>query len=63
MSHQVRLSVFDLLGREIAVLVDGVKNAGSHTVTWDAAGLPTGVYFYRLRAGEFSESKRLALIR
>jgi hypothetical protein len=59
----VSLKIFDILGREVAVLVNGVKNAGSHTVTWDAAGLPTGVYFYRLRAGEFSESKRLALIR
>ena len=46
----VSLRVFDLLGREIATLVDGVVSAGSHSVTWNAASLGSGVYFARLTA-------------
>jgi hypothetical protein len=52
----VRLSVYDLLGREVHVLVDGTLAAGAHTSTFDAAGLPSGSYLYRLEtpAGAFS---------
>jgi hypothetical protein len=61
----VRLSVFDLLGREIAALVDGVQEAGVHNIRWSTNlrnRLPSGVYFYRLRAGSFHFSKRMMLI-
>lgn len=47
----IRLSVFDLLGREIAVLVDEVRNSGTHSVRFDATGFAAGVYFMRLKAG------------
>jgi len=47
----VRLSVFDLLGREIAVLVNEEKPPGSYTVTWNAEGMTSGVYFCQLRTG------------
>lgn len=47
----VRLTVFDLLGREVTTLVHGTRLAGSHTATFDATGLPSGVYLYRLEAG------------
>jgi hypothetical protein len=59
----VRLAVYDLLGREVAVLVDGVKEAGEYTVTWDAQGMASGVYFCRLTAGEFSAVKKMTLMR
>ncbi len=47
---QTRLTVYDLLGREVAVLVDGVMPAGDHSVTFNAAGLPSGMYLIRLQA-------------
>ncbi len=57
----VRLAVYDMLGREVAVLVNEVKQAGAHGVDWNAAGMPSGVYVYRLQAGKFSDVKRLVL--
>lgn len=59
----VSLKVFDLLGREVATIVDEAKPPGSYDIEWNAAMLPTGVYTYRLRAGEFSSLRRLVLIR
>ncbi len=59
----VRLNVYDVLGREIAALVDEVKPAGSYTATFNAANVPSGVYFYRLQAGAFSETKKLMLLK
>jgi hypothetical protein len=47
----VRLTVYDVLGREVATLLDGFSTAGAHTVTWNAAGRASGVYFYRLTTG------------
>jgi hypothetical protein len=57
----VELRVFDLLGREAAVLVNEEKNPGRYAVKWDAGALPSGVYFYRLRAGGFTDTKKLVL--
>jgi beta-glucanase (GH16 family) len=59
--QKVRLAVYDVLGSEVAVLADGTMQAGSHRVEWDARTIPSGVYFYRLRAGSFVETKRLVL--
>jgi len=50
-SVQVKLVVYDILGREVAVLVDGMMPAGNHHVTFDASALPSGIYLYRLDAG------------
>ncbi len=61
-SH-VTLKVFDLLGREMATLVNEVKQSGTHTVTWDASGFSSSVYFYRLIVGDFVETKRLVVVR
>jgi hypothetical protein len=60
---RVQLTVYDLLGHEVATLVDGVEPAGRHTARWDASGVPSGIYFYRLSAGSFAGSKKMALIR
>ena len=53
----------DFLGREVAVLVNERKNAGSYEVNFDARNLASGVYFYRLQAGSFVETKKLLLVR
>tara|TARA_Y100001935_G_scaffold223573_1_gene199125 strand:- start:23709 stop:26729 length:3021 start_codon:yes stop_codon:yes gene_type:complete len=60
---RVRLTVFDALGREIATLVNGLQNAGNHSVTFDASGLSSGIYFYRLETGNFSTIKKMMLIK
>jgi hypothetical protein len=57
------LKIFDLLGREIAVLVDGAKQPGEYSVQWTGEGLQSGVYFYRLSAGSFVDTKKLLLIK
>ena len=59
----VTLKVYDLLGREIATLVNEEKPAGEYEVEFDATGLQSGVYFYTLRAGSFVESKKLLLLK
>lgn len=59
----VSLKVFDGLGREVATIVSGEMSAGSYSKQWDASGLPSGVYFYRLQAGSFTETKKLILLR
>jgi hypothetical protein len=59
----VSMRVYDLLGREVAVLVNEVQEAGSHRVVWSAEGTPSGIYFYRLQAGTFSATKRMVLVK
>ena len=59
----VTLKVFDVLGREVATLVDGVRNAGIHTVQWNASYMPSGVYFYRIVAGNQIQSKTMQLVK
>jgi hypothetical protein len=62
-SGNVSLKVFNMLGEEVATLVTGHRDAGTHLVQWDASGQPSGVYFYRLQAGEFTETRKLLLLR
>ncbi|MGD0339767.1 MAG: T9SS type A sorting domain-containing protein [Bacteroidota bacterium] len=59
----VALKVYDVLGREVETLVNERQNAGSHSVTFNANNLPSGVYFYRMQAGSYSETKKLILLR
>ena len=60
---KVSLKVYDLLGREVATLVNELKSAGSYTATFNAINLASGVYFYRLQAGSFTQTKRLVLLK
>jgi hypothetical protein len=60
-SSSVKLSVYDILGREVSVLVKERVDARSHEVKFDASGLSSGVYLYRLQAGDFVATKRLVL--
>ncbi len=62
-SSWVRLALYDVLGREVAVLVDERKEAGPYAVELNAAGLGTGMYFYRLTAGTYSETKRMLVVK
>jgi hypothetical protein len=59
----VNLKVYDVLGREVATLVEGREEAGEHSVKWNAESFASGVYFYQIRAGGFVETKRLLLLR
>jgi len=59
----IRITVFTILGQRVIVLLEGVQDAGSHEVEFDGASLASGVYFYRLVAGQFVETKRLMLLR
>jgi hypothetical protein len=62
-TSEVSLIVYDMLGREVASLVDGTLSAGVHEVEFTAADLPSGVYFYRLKTGNFMESKKMLLLK
>ena len=59
----VNLRIFDLLGREVAALVDEERPAGTYTASFDAAGLASGVYMYRLTAGGMSQTRRMMVVR
>jgi hypothetical protein len=59
---RVTLKIYDLLGKEVAVLVDVEKPAGEYTVRWNAAGFPAGIYFYTLAAGSFRMTRKMVLV-
>jgi len=63
LKSKVELVVYNVLGESVIRLVNGEKEAGKHSVEFDAAGLPSGVYFYRLQAGEFVETKKMLLLK
>jgi hypothetical protein len=60
---KVHLSVYDLLGRELAVLLNERKDAGRYSVQWDATKMSSGIYFYRLQAGQLIETKKMILMK
>ncbi len=62
-SGLVTLKVYDMVGREVASLVNEVKNAGSYIVGFNASNLPSGAYFYRVSAGDFVDTKKMLLIK
>jgi len=55
--------VYNILGREVTVLVNERRDAGVHVVRFDGSGLASGVYFYRLQAGDFAQSKKLVILK
>lgn len=64
----VKLAIYNILGNQVRILVDETKPAGSHTVNWDGRSnsndvLPSGVYFYRLTAGSYQETKKMLLLK
>ena len=59
----VTLKVYDVLGSEIVRLVNEEKPVGIYELTWNAANLPSGVYFYQLQAGDFISTKKMVLLK
>lgn len=57
------IKVYDVLGRERAVLLDAVKEAGIHFVNFDASSLAGGIYFYKIQSGDYSETRKMMLIK
>ena len=55
--------MFDILGNEIETLVNAEKPAGTYELTWYAERLPSGIYFYQLKAGDFVETKKMVLMK
>ncbi|MEX0846023.1 MAG: FG-GAP-like repeat-containing protein [Balneolaceae bacterium] len=62
-SSHTRITVFNNIGQRVAVLVDQVQSAGSHQVTFNARELPSGMYFYRIEAGSFTQTRKMMLIK
>ncbi|HEX9152291.1 MAG TPA: T9SS type A sorting domain-containing protein, partial [Flavobacterium sp.] len=62
-SSLVKITVFDILGKEVSTLVNEQMTPGVYNINWDAANYPSGVYYYRLQAGDFSETKKMVLLK
>ncbi|MBI5728082.1 MAG: T9SS type A sorting domain-containing protein [Ignavibacteriales bacterium] len=62
-ASNVKLTVYDMLGKEITTLVNGQQPAGKHVIDFNAAGLPSGVYFYTINSGSFFEAREMMLIK
>ncbi len=59
----VELLVFDLLGRKVATLVDEYVTKGKHQIVFEASNLSSGIYIYRLKVGDFLQTKKMTLIK
>jgi len=60
---KVTFIIYDILGREVSRLVDEEKTAGTYEISWNAANLPSGVYFYTLKAGKFVSTRKMILMK
>ncbi len=61
--REVNLSVYNAAGQLVSTLASGRKEAGFHSARWDGSSAPAGVYFYRLSAGEFTQTRSLVVVR
>ncbi len=59
----VQLSIYDMLGRQVAILIDGKRSAGNHSINFDASDLSSGIYIYRLNANGLSQSRKMLLVK
>jgi hypothetical protein len=67
-SSHVKLDIFNMLGRHVVTLVDGIREAGAYSVTWDGTTstgdkAASGIYFYRLKTDEFTETKKMMMLK
>ncbi len=63
MESEIELAVYDLLARKVAVLFEGIKAAGTHSMIWNAKDVPSGIYFYQLSSEGYSQFNKMTLIR
>ena len=63
MDNHVRLSAYDVRGKEVDVIFEGAQSVGQHSYTWNASNLPSGVYYIRLQSGELVTSQKALLIK
>ena len=61
--HSLQLAIYDILGREIKTLVNKIQSPGNYEATFDASDLPSGIYYYRLKAGDFIETRKMILMK
>ncbi len=59
----VKLAVFNIMGQRVATLVDQHLEAGNHSVIWDGSQVASGIYFYRIDAGDYVESRKMVLLK
>jgi len=59
----MKLKIYNILGRKLTTLVDGKEKAGYKTARWDAGSFSSGIYFYRLQAGDFVQTRKMILLR
>ena len=62
-SEHVRITVYDVSGRRVAELLNEVRGRGQHSVEWSAGNMPSGVYFFRMEVGDFSEQRKVMLLK
>jgi parallel beta-helix repeat protein len=62
-ASDVTIDIYDILGRRVETLVQGEQSAGYHHITWDAEDRPSGMYFYRIQAGEYAETRKMVLLK
>jgi peptidoglycan hydrolase-like protein with peptidoglycan-binding domain len=60
---RITLKIYDVLGREVTTLVNGIETPGYKSTVWDAGGVASGVYYYRLQAGDFVQTKKLSVVK
>jgi hypothetical protein len=63
MASDVNLTVYNMLGQRVATLLNESRNAGRYSVSFDASSLSSGLYFYRLEAGTFMQTRQMMLIK
>ena len=62
-ASEVKLDIYDILGRKVQTLCNGYKPAGEHSFIWNAEGFSSGIFFYKITAGEFEQTKQMMLLK
>ncbi len=63
MASRVSITIYNILGQEVALLIDEIQEAGYKSVQWNASSFPSGVYMYRIKSSNFSQTKKLLLLK
>jgi len=62
-ASDVKIEIYNVLGQRIGVLLDEFRDAGRHSVVWDAGNIPSGVYFYRIKTSDFENTRKMLLLK